>query len=126
MKVRAQASAPAAAGSHDTIAFRFFVTAVVASVSATVMYCSASAGETCSAVALLSKPSLNSSVGKVLAGPVASVSRAGGEPRDANAGDQLVRSDLGLHRPAHQIRDRQAPPPLRSGDEDFRPQRRQT
>src|SRR5215471_8618648 len=76
MKVRAHESAPAVVGSHDTIDFRFLVTAVVASVSAAVMYCSASAGETCSAVALLSKPSLNSSVGKVLAGPVVSPRRS--------------------------------------------------
>src|SRR5689334_19759093 len=69
MNVVAHASAPAAAvGSQVTSVPRFFVTAVVASASAEIMYCSTSAGDICSAAALLSNPSRVSSLGKSSAG----------------------------------------------------------
>src|SRR5450432_586307 len=62
-----QASTPAVVGSQGTSLAMLLVTAAVASVSAASRYCSASSGETLSALALLSKPSSTSSVGNCVA-----------------------------------------------------------
>src|SRR5450432_4036903 len=62
-----QASTPVVVGSQVVSLAMLFVTAAVASISAASRYCSASSGETLSALALLSKPSNTSSVGNCVA-----------------------------------------------------------
>src|SRR5436305_5695754 len=77
MNCCAQAAIPAvAAGSQGTIFDHLAATAELASASAACRYCSASTGDTLSAVALLSNPRRFSSGGKPLATPLVSPSRS--------------------------------------------------
>src|SRR4051794_8646686 len=62
------AAAPVVVGAHGTRLAQVVLTAVIASDSAAFRYCSASTGDTLSAWALLSKPRLTSSAGKLSAG----------------------------------------------------------